>query len=228
VRILLEDGQYGMVKRYFREAEKEGCRHLYQRIMTSHAIDDEVREAARAVIARRIPELLAGAQRKHWWDEDSHVFVTRAGLARYEAEFQDLANVKIPANAKAIGAAAALGDLSENAEFTAALEERNQLVARADRMKKDLEKARPLEEAPIEADLVGPGTRVELRNESTSAAEHYTILGPWDADLDRGIISYTAPLAKGLLGRRVGETVEVQLPGGARSTYRITKIDVAI
>lgn len=228
VRSLLEEGDYAIVRRYFREADREAVKHLYQRVITSHAIDDEVREIARAVVVRRIPELLAGTMRRWYWDDEAHIYVTRAGLGRYEAEFQELANVKIPANAKAIGAAAALGDLSENAEFTAALEERNQLVARADRMKKDLERARTLEEATLEEGVVGPGMRVALRNTETTRAETYTILGPWDVNLDKGVISYTAPLAKGLLGRKVGETVEVQLPGGQRAIYEVTGIERAI
>lgn len=228
VRTLLEEGDYAIVRRYFKDADKDAVRHLYTRVMASHAIDDEVREVARAVVVRRIPDLLAGAVRRFYWDDEGHIFVTREGLRRYEAEFQELANVKIPANARAIGAAAALGDLSENAEFTAALEERNQLVARADRMKKDLERARPLDEAPIEEGVVGPGTRAGLRNKESGAAETYTILGPWDVDVERGVISYTAPLAKGLLGRRVGETVEVQLPGGQRAAYEIIAIERAI
>jgi len=228
VRSLLEDGDYGIVAKYFKEADKEACRHLYGRIMASHAIDDEVREVARAIVVRRMPEILAGNTRKFWWDDEAHIWVTRGGLKKYEAEFQELANVKIPANARAIGAAAALGDLSENAEFTAALEERNQLVARADRMKKDLERAKPLEEAPVEEGVIGPGMRVLLKNTGTGKSETYTILGPWDVDLEKGIISYTAPLAKGLLGRKSQEKVEVTLPGGQRTTYEITKVDAVL
>ena len=231
VRSLLEDDDYGIIRRYFKEADKEPIRHLYARIMTSHAIDDEVREVARAIVVRRMPEILTGPQRKHFWDDEANIWVTRAGLGKYEAEFQELANVKIPANARAIGAAAALGDLSENAEFTAALEERNQLVARADRMKKDLERAKVLEEAPVEEGIIGPGMKVFLKTTdagNSGKAEVYTILGPWDVDLDKGIISYTAPLAKGLLGHKTGEKVEVTLPDKAKHTYEVTKIEAAL
>lgn len=227
VRTLLEDGDFGAVRRYFQGADKDPVKWSYQRIMASHAIDDEVREIARAVVVRRFPDILAGSERKHFW-EDGGIYVTRKGLERYQKEFQELANEKIPTNARAIGAAAALGDLSENAEFTAALEERDQLVGRADRMKKDLEKAKVLEEAPLDDALVGPGTRVELRNSENGATEKYTILGPWDVDVESGVISYTAPLAKGLLGRKVGESVEVTLPGGGKSNYEVAKIEKAL
>lgn len=227
VRALLEEGDHAIVRRYFQTAEREAVRHTYQRIMASHAIDDEVREATRGVVVRRFPDILASQEKKHFWD-DGHIYVTRKGLARYQTEFQELANEKIPANARAIGAAAALGDLSENAEFTAALEERDQLVARADRMKKDLEKAKPLEEAPIDASVISPGTRVELRNTEDEKVESYVVLGPWDVDVERGVISYTAPLAKQLLGRRVGEVVDVALPGGGKATYEVAKIDKVV
>lgn len=94
-------------------------------------------------------------------------------------------------------------------------------------MKKDLERAKPLEEAPIEEGLIGPGMRVELRT-TAGKTEVYTILGPWDVDLEKGMISYTAPLAKGILGRKVGEKVEVTLPGGQRTTYEVSKVEPAL
>ncbi len=227
VRALLEDRDFAAVRRYFQTADREPARHTYQRIMASHALDDEVREAARAVVVRRFPDILSARDREHFW-EDGHIYATQAGIERFQKEFHELVNEKIPANARAIGAAAALGDLSENAEFTAALEERDQLVARADRMKKDLERARPLEAVEIDATVVAPGTRVELRNSGTGAIETYTILGPWDVDLERGAISYTAPLAQGLLGLRAGEVAEISLPGGERRVYEIARIERAV
>src|SRR5205823_5051545 len=68
VRTLLEDGDFGVVRRYFQGAEKDPVRWSYQRIMASHAVDDEVREIARAVVVRRFPEVLAGSEKKHFWE----------------------------------------------------------------------------------------------------------------------------------------------------------------
>ena len=70
------------------------------------------------------------------------------------------------------------------------------------------------------------GTRVQLQNESAGAKESFSILGPWDVDLDRGVISYHSPVGRGLLGRKIGDTVEIELPDGSVS-YRVTGIEPA-
>jgi len=224
VRALLADREHAALRRYFLEAPRDSARLLYPRIMSSRWVDDESREAVRIVVVRRFPDLLAPA-RPFW--EDGNLYMTTKGLKRLEGEFQELANVKIPENARAIGAAAALGDLSENAEFTAALEERDRLVARADRLKKELERARPLEGVEVPSDRVAPGTRVTLRHVETGAGERYTLLGPYDVDVEAGVISYTASLARGLLGRSVGDEVVVELPG-VKARYAVEAIERAI
>ncbi|GIW70541.1 MAG: hypothetical protein KatS3mg102_0083 [Planctomycetota bacterium] len=225
VRALLEPEQYAVVRRYFEEASPQAAQHLYARIMASHALDDEVREAARAVVARRFPDLLRSGG--EWFWEDGRVYATRAGIARQQQALHVLKSERMSEVARAIGQAAAFGDLSENAEFTAALEERDRLVARIERMHKELEQAVPLEEVEVPVEYVAPGTEVTVRDEA-GAVQRLRILGPWDVDESAGIISYTAPLAAGLLGRRPGELAEIRLPDGAVRRLRIERIERAV
>jgi transcription elongation factor GreA len=126
-----------------------------------------------------------------------------------------LRDEKIPANENAIGAAAALGDLSENAEWEMALQEKRNLTTRLAEMEGDALRARLLEDASLPEDKVCPGTAVRYRDLGAGDEHRIVILGPWDTDMGEDIVSYRAPLAQGLLGLSSGDQSRVDLPGGA-------------
>ncbi len=142
------------------------------------------------------------------WEEDV-IYSTEEALRARQKEFEQLVNVKMPENRQAISSAAGHGDLSENAEFTAALEERDRLVERAKRMQEDLAKARVLKPGSAETDHVTVGSRVTARDLATGRTEQLTFLGPWDADPQRGIYDYRTPLGLAFMGKRVGEKAEM-------------------
>jgi transcription elongation factor GreA len=166
-----------------------------------------------AKLRERAPALLEKPETPIW--ETDVILTTRRGLARRQEEFRVLRDVKIPANSDAIGSAAALGDLSENSEWEAALEDQRTLTTRATEMEAELKQARLLEEIVIPEDVVAPGTKVGYVDLDVDELRTTTLLGPWDVGQDDDeVISYRAPLAKGLLGRKVGEHSEITVPGG--------------
>ena len=135
--------------------------------------------------------------------------------------------VKMKENAKAIGEAAAKGDLSENSEYKFALEERDLLQARAVRLSDQIERARVLSADFGPEDQVWIGSVVTLRTTDDGTTQKLTILGPWDANLDQGIYNYQTPICRTLLGQQVGD--EVTLPLGDREQrYVIETLDRAI
>jgi transcription elongation factor GreA len=142
------------------------------------------------------------------WEEDV-IYTTDEALQARQEEFEQLVTVKMADNREAIGSAAGHGDLSENAEWTAALEERDRLVERANRMQEDLAKARVLKPGSAETDHVTVGSRVTARDLATGRTEQLIFLGPWDADPQRGIYYYRTPLGLAFMGKRVGETAEM-------------------
>jgi transcription elongation factor GreA len=144
------------------------------------------------------------------------IFTSSEGLEAFRAEFIELRDVKIPANSEAIGAAASQGDLSENAEYDAALEDQRNLTNQAGEMEARLKKAKDLREVEIPDDVVAPGVRVSVQDLDKNSEEQYRILGPWDGRFGDDIISYLAPLAGGLLGLEVGEEATIDLPTGPR------------
>lgn len=141
------------------------------------------------------------------WEVEDVVYTTEMGLKKTQAALQHIVDEEIPAVAKQIGEAASHGDLSENSEYTAALEKRDQLFSRANSIEVDLKLAKVIDLDMAESDFVNIGTRVRAREIATDQEHTFTFLGPWDADSDQGILNYKAPLAMAFMGKKVGETV---------------------
>jgi len=138
-----------------------------------------------------------------------------------------LVNVDIAHNAKTIGEAADRGDLRENAEFTAALEERDRLTERASRLQSELKRAKLLHRSMAETDFVTIGSKVKAKNLSNHQIQDFLFLGPWEANPDRGVYSYLAPLARSFMGKKQGETVVHKADAG-ESQWEILEITPGI
>ncbi len=163
------------------------------------------------VVADHYPDLHAKPELPFW--EKDNIFTTREGMRRIKDDYRTLVEDKIPANSKAIGAAAALGDLSENSEWESAMEEQRNLTGRAQDMDQQVRSARLIEEQDVPTDRVAPGTKITLVEEVSGKKLVYRVLGPWDV-VDDHTINYLAPIAQGLLGKGVGEQSEIPAPSG--------------
>lgn len=157
------------------------------------------------------------------WEDTSVVYTSASGLRKRMDERDHLLNVEMRDNARRIGEAAALGDLSENSEYKFALEERDLLRARLAQINNELTIARVLEAGEVNTERVDIGTRITLRNTATGDVRQMTILGPFDANLERGIYNYKAPVCQKALGRRIGDKVTIAIAGGD-AEYEITEI----
>jgi transcription elongation factor GreA len=160
------------------------------------------------------------------WEEDL-VYTTPAALEQRRKQYEELTTVKMIEIANRIGVALGHGDISENSEFTAAMEERDRMTERATAMQTDLVKARPVTTSMASGDFVNVGTRVTARRLSTGQVETLTFLGPWDARTEQGIYYYKAPLAMAFMGKRVGETVTFRTDT-AQDEWQIESIRPAI
>ncbi len=171
----------------------------------------EIIDTIDRAVAERFPDLHAKPELPFW--ERDHIFTTREGLRRIKEDYRVLVEEKIPTNSKAIGAAAALGDLSENSEWESAMEEQRNLTGRAQDMDQQIRSARLIEEQDVPNNRVAPGTKVTLVEEVGGKKVTYKLLGPWDI-VDDHTVNYLAPMAQGLLGKGVGEAGEVPGPSG--------------
>jgi transcription elongation factor GreA len=148
--------------------------------------------------------------------------ITRAGLVALEAELEELETAGRRAMAGRILAARELGDLSENAEYHIAKEEQAHLETRIKRLRRRRRDARVVE-TDAEDGTFRFGRAAEVVDEQSGVVYTWTIVGSTEADLAQGKLSAQSPVGKALLGRRTGESVEVQTPRGDR-TYRVQRL----
>ena len=148
--------------------------------------------------------------------------VSAAEKAELERKREDLYRQKIDVQER-IRKAASLGDLSENAEYHAAKERQGQIEAQIIELEDQLARAQVIDPTTLSGDKVVFGATVDLLDEDDKPVV-YQIVGPYEADAKQGRISYTSPLGRALIGRRVGEEVEVSTPSGDRY-YEIAKLN---
>lgn len=161
------------------------------------------------------------------WLDETVIWTTQAAYEARGHELNHIKEVLMPANAKQIGLAAEQGDLRENADWQAAIEERDMLVARVRKINAEIAMARILERSDVPRDSVGIGAKVTLRNTDGGELNELTFLGPWDSNPEAKIYSYTTKLAQYVMGLGMGEKVELDFEGETRE-YEIAGIEPAI
>ena len=141
-------------------------------------------------------------------------YVKKDTFEKMKEELQQLKSIERPAASRAIAEAREKGDLKENAEYDAAKEAQGMLEAKIKYLEGDIATARILDESNIDTSKVSILTKVELTNMGTKKKVTYQIVSEKEADLKLGKISVTSPIGKGLLGKVVGDVVDVQVPAG--------------
>ncbi len=149
--------------------------------------------------------------------------MTAPGLARLEIELRQLKSEERPAVIRAIAEARSHGDLSENAEYHAARERQSFIEGRIQELEEIVSGVEVIDPATLSGDSVKFGAHVRLVDEETGKEAEYQIVGLHEADIKLGRLSVSSPLAKALIGKKVGDTVSVPAPGGDRS-YEILRI----
>ena len=151
------------------------------------------------------------------------LLVTRLGYEDRQRELRQILEVEIPENSKEIGLALQKGDLRENAEYKAALEKQEHLKSAVSRLQEDLQNAQIFDLAEANASVISFGTEVELTNVESNTTERYVILGPWESDPKRNIISYLSPLGAELWHHRSNDELQFTI-NEKDFHYRIERI----
>lgn len=141
-------------------------------------------------------------------------YVTEEGLKKLKEELKQLETVERPKISKQIAEARDKGDLSENAEYDAAKDAQGMLEMRIQKLKDTIANSRVLDQSKIDTDTVQIMNKVKIKNKKNGAEMEYTIVSESEANLKEGKISVNSPIAKGLLGTKVGDEVEIQVPSG--------------
>lgn len=146
--------------------------------------------------------------------EKSTALVTREGHARLKAELDELWRIRRPEVVKALAAAAAEGDRSENAEYTYRKKQLGEIDRRVRYLSKRLETLRVIDTVPTDRDAVFFGAQIEIENTASGELSRYRIVGPDETDARLGWISIDSPLARAMLKKRADDEFEAMLPGG--------------
>lgn len=150
--------------------------------------------------------------------------MTAVGFDRLEKELKNLKVVERPAVIEAIAEARAHGDLSENAEYSAAKEKQSFIEGRIQELEAVTSRAEIIDIKTLKSDTVKFGATVTVVDEDTEEELTYQIVSEYEADITRKLISLTAPIGRALIGKKEGQSVEVQSPKGMRN-YEILKVE---
>jgi transcription elongation factor GreA len=205
-------------------ADIEVIKDLTRALQLSPVFDDMDKRSLLARLVKAHPavqSLITGEQTK----QDGTLLVSWESLERRRTEYQDLVQKKIPANSKEIAIARSYGDLRENHEYKAAKEMQKVLMRRKEELESQLTRARGTDFSNAKTDAVSIGTIVQATNPESNQSEQFTILGAWDSDPEKGIISYLSPVGAALLNHKVGDEVEFELHGTKRH-HRIERIEL--
>lgn len=141
-------------------------------------------------------------------------YYTAEGLKKLRNELSHLKDVERPKASQAIGEARDKGDLSENAEYDAAKEAQGMLEMKISKMEETLSGARVIDESQLDLTKALALSKVKIKNQTNGMEMTYTLVAESEADITSGKISVNSPIGKGLLGKSVGDTAEIQVPSG--------------
>ena len=153
-------------------------------------------------------------------------YVTKDGLDKMKAELELLETIERPKITQQIAEARDKGDLSENAEYDAAKEAQGMLEMRISKLKNLIADAKVIDETNLDTSKVSILTTVRLKNMATKGEQKFTLVPDNESDLKAGKISINTPIAKGLLGKVIGETADIVLPNGNKLPFEVLEISI--
>jgi transcription elongation factor GreA len=222
-RALAEDRQ--LLGQMFANSDIGIARDAMRRLQLSPLFDELTKRSLLARIVKVYPELesiITGAPQ----EKTAPLIVSWSSLEKRKAEYEELVKGKLPENTKEIAIARSYGDLSENFEFKAAKQMQTVLMRRKGELEQMLHNARGTSFENVDTSRVSIGTIVRLRHLGSNKEETYTILGAWDGDPDRHIISYQTAIGQALLGHKAGEVVSLNTEHGPVE-FAIISIELA-
>ncbi|NAW51484.1 transcription elongation factor GreA [Elizabethkingia argentiflava] len=153
-------------------------------------------------------------------------YVTKEGLEKMKAELEQLEMIERPKITQQIAEARDKGDLSENAEYDAAKEAQGMLEMRISKLKDSIATSKVIDESQLDTSKVSILCTVKLKNKATQQIQIFTLVPDNESDLKTGRISINTPIAKGLLGKAVGELADITLPNGNKLSFEVLDISL--
>jgi transcription elongation factor GreA len=215
-----------LIAAMFTGADIGEARDAMRKLLLSPLFDELTKRSLLARIVKLYPELegmITGAQPE---EKSAALVVSWSSLEKRKTEYEELIKKKIPENTKEIALARSYGDLSENFEFKAAKQMQAVLMRRKTELEQMLHNARGTAFESPDTSRVSIGTIVTLRDKKSGKEETYTILGAWDGDPERHVISYQTAIGQALLGHKLGDVVSLNSDDGS-AQFAILSIEAA-
>mgnify|MGYP000406877316 CR=1 FL=1 len=206
-------------------ADIDVIKDLTRALQLSPCFDDMNKRSLLARIVKSYPAMQSLITGEQTGKQENFLLVSWESLARRRDEYHELVQKKIPANSREIAVARSYGDLRENHEYKAAKEMQKLLMRRKAELEQQLLRARGTDFSNARADAAGLGTRVRVTDLDTQQPESYAIMGAWDSDPDKSILSYLSPLAKALIGHKAGEELTFDMEGHVKR-LRIESVEL--
>ena len=202
-------------------ADPETARDLANTLLLNQGFEELTKKSLLARFIKIFPNIQSLVAVDAEAKEDQ-LLVSRESFERKRAEYEAIVSKKIPENSKAIATAREHGDLKENSEYKMAKQDQQVLMAQKSQLERELARARITDFKDATVEQVSVGSVVEVKGPGGGSLT-YTILGVWDGDPDRHVISYKTPLGAALMGKRSGDTVKVKM-GASEDQYSIVSI----
>lgn len=207
---ILTSDRFSIVRQIMKNATEKEVQEFLLLVTKCHSLTDHDIKIMHSLAEVAHPNLAKkNKKREAPQQEEEVIWTTQEGYNALKKRIEQIGTVETVENAKEIEIARAHGDLRENAEFKAALERRDRLQAELKFLSDQLNKCRILTQDDIDTSCVGVGVVVEYQNENGKTIA-YTLLGPWDANPDKNILSFQSKLAKSMTGLKVGDSFELQ------------------
>ncbi len=200
--------RYEKLRQLMENTTLEYIHELLLLISKCHIFEDQEKKTFKALAQVVHPSLAPEKQSKAVGQVSGHIiWTTEEGFKRTQDRVKQIATVEAIENSREVEAARALGDLRENAEYKSACEKRSRLQGELKSLSHQLNRARIISPLDIFQDEIGVGTIVTLED-TTGNTIKYSILGPWEANPDEGIISFQSKLAESMIGRKIGDMIK--------------------
>ncbi len=204
---------------------EENAKDLAQALLLNPGFEDLTKRSLLARFIKKFPNIQKMIDGESIPDSSASVgssiedtlIVSKESYERKLKDLEVLTKEKIPENSIAIEKAREHGDLKENAEYHMAKDDQKVLLARQAELQGDLMRAKPSDFSEAPSDSIGIGSIVRLKDTLSGDSIQYTILGAWDSDPDNNVLSYLTPVGQSILGKKVGEDVQIDVEGNTQS-----------
>lgn len=226
LRSLLSDDKT-LLADLIKDADKTEIKHFGRRLIQSPAFPELDRKSLMARIIKARPEAQQLVTEDAQDENNDALVVSWSSLNRKKQELEDIVKNRIPQNTKEISIARSYGDLRENFEFKAAKDMQAVLLRRKSELEQEIDLARGTDFKDVDTSEVSIGTKIKLTNQA-GEERILSIMGAWDSDPEKSIVSYRSEIGNAVLGKKIGENVEiVDLKDGKRRQFTIQHIELA-